>query len=68
AKGVTVNPKLLELSKKTLVNFIQKYKVEIIAIGNGTASRETESFVAEVINENHLDVKYVVVSEAGASV
>lgn len=67
-KGVTVNPKLLELSKKTLVNFIQKYKVEIIAIGNGTASRETESFVAEVINENHLDVKYVVVSEAGASV
>ena len=68
AKGVTVNPKLLELSKKTLVNFIQKYKVEIIAIGNGTASRETESFVAEVNNENHLDVKYVVVSEAGASV
>lgn len=68
AKGVTVNPKLLELSKKTLVNLIQKYKVEIIAIGNGTASRETESFVAEVINENHLEVKYVVVSEAGASV
>lgn len=68
SKGASVDPRLLERSKKTLVDFITKYKVEIIAIGNGTASRETESFVAEVINENHLTAKYVVVSEAGASV
>ncbi len=68
AKGVVVNPKLLELSKKTLIQLINKYHVEIIAIGNGTASRETESFIAEVIKENHLEAKYVVVSEAGASV
>lgn len=68
SKGAVVQPKLLEASKKTLLSLIQKYKVEIIAIGNGTASRETESFIAEVIKENHLDAKYVVVSEAGASV
>ncbi len=68
AKGASIDPKLLEKSKKTLVDFITKYKVEIIAIGNGTASRETESFIAEVIKENALTAKYVVVSEAGASV
>lgn len=68
SKGATVDPKILERSKKTIIDLIQKYKVEIIAIGNGTASRETESFIAEVINENHLSAKYVVVSEAGASV
>ena len=59
---------LVEGSKRTIVNLIKKYNVDIIAIGNGTASRETESFIAEVINENHLDTKYVIVSEAGASV
>ncbi|MDE6661601.1 MAG: RNA-binding transcriptional accessory protein [Anaeroplasmataceae bacterium] len=68
AKGATIDPRVLEKSKKTIVDLITKYKVEIIAIGNGTASRETESFIAEVINENHLTAKYVVVSEAGASV
>ncbi|MCM1556619.1 MAG: RNA-binding transcriptional accessory protein [Anaeroplasma bactoclasticum] len=68
AKGASVDPKVLERSKKTIIDLITKYKVEIIAIGNGTASRETESFIAEVINENHLPAKYVVVSEAGASV
>lgn len=68
SKGSTVDPRLLEKSKKTLVDFIGKYKVEIIAIGNGTASRETESFIAEVIQEYKLTAKYVVVSEAGASV
>ena len=55
-------------SKKKIVELIKKYNVEIIAIGNGTASRETESFIAEVIKENNLDTKYVIVSEAGASV
>ena len=68
SKGSTVDPKVLERSKKVIVDFVKKYKVEIIAIGNGTASRETESFIAEVINENKFDCKYVVVSEAGASV
>ncbi|MDE6241861.1 MAG: RNA-binding transcriptional accessory protein [Anaeroplasmataceae bacterium] len=68
AKGATIDPRVLEKSKKTIIDLITKYKVEIIAIGNGTASRETESFIAEVINENHLPAKYVVVSEAGASV
>lgn len=68
AKGASIDPRVLEHSKKTIIDLITKYKVEIIAIGNGTASRETESFIAEVINENHLSAKYVVVSEAGASV
>src|SRR5690554_3862993 len=47
---------------------INKYKVELIAIGNGTASRETESFVANLIREAKFDVSYVIVNEAGASV
>jgi uncharacterized protein len=47
---------------------IEKYAIEIIAIGNGTASRETEAFVAQLIKEFNLDVKYVIVNEAGASV
>ncbi|MDE5565599.1 MAG: helix-hairpin-helix domain-containing protein, partial [Anaeroplasmataceae bacterium] len=68
SKGSSVDPKLLEKSKKDILDLISRYKVEIIAIGNGTASRETESFIAEIIKENHLDTKYVVVSEAGASV
>jgi uncharacterized protein len=68
SKGAVVDPRLLEKSKKTIVDLIKKYKVEIIAIGNGTASRETESFIADVIKENKLTSKYVIVSEAGASV
>ena len=68
SKGSTVDEKVLLKSKKTVVDFILKYKVEIIAIGNGTASRETERFIAEIIKENKLPCKYVVVSEAGASV
>ncbi len=54
--------------EKILLSMIQKYKIEIIAIGNGTASRETEGFIANLIQKNHLDVQYVIVSEAGASV
>ena len=57
-----------EGSEKKLLELINDYNVNIIAIGNGTASRESESFVAEVINKNKLDVKFVLVSEAGASV
>jgi uncharacterized protein len=55
-------------SKAKLLNMIRKYDVKIVAIGNGTASRESEKMVAELINENKLDVAYAIVSEAGASV
>lgn len=67
-KGAMVNSDLLEKSKRIIVDLVKKYNVEIIAIGNGTASRETESFIAEVIKENKLSSKFVIVSEAGASV
>ena len=55
-------------SKLILTNLINKYNVDIISIGNGTASRESEKMVAEMIKENKLTVKYVIVSEAGASI
>ena len=58
----------IETSKKKLLALIQKYHVQIIAIGNGTASRESEKLVAELIHEHKLDVSYAIVSEAGASV
>ena len=58
----------IETSKKKLLSLIQKYHVQIIAIGNGTASRESEKLVAELIHEYKLDVSYAIVSEAGASV
>ena len=67
-KDYVADPKLVNESKKKIVELIKTYKVEIIAIGNGTAGRETEAFIAEVIKENKLDAKYVMVSEAGASV
>ena len=68
AKGVSVDPQSVIKSEKTVLRLISKYKVEIIAIGNGTASRETESFIANVIRNNNLKISYVIVSEAGASV
>ena len=55
-------------AEKELIGLIKKHDIDIIAIGNGTASRESEAFVANMIKENKLDVKYVIVSEAGASV
>ena len=56
-------------AKETIKDLINKYKIDIIAIGNGTASRESEKLVAEAISEyKDKDVKYVIVSEAGASV
>jgi len=70
--GETIYPhppqKKYEQAKSTLLEFINKYNVNIIAIGNGTASRETELMVAELIKENNLDCHYLIVSEAGASV
>ncbi len=58
----------LQQTKKQILNLINKYKVKIIAIGNGTASRESEKLIAEIIEENKLDVAYAIVNEAGASV
>ena len=57
-----------EGAKKILLDLINKYHIDIIAIGNGTASRESEMFVAEMIKEVKHDICYVIVSEAGASV
>jgi len=58
----------VEAAKRKVKEFIQKYNVNVISIGNGTASRETESFAAEIVKEVPQDVSYMVVSEAGASV
>ncbi len=55
-------------ASKTLLGLITKYKVELIAIGNGTASRETDAFVAELIREHKLKITKVMVSESGASI
>jgi len=58
----------IKSSKDEVAKLIKKYNVDIIAIGNGTASRESEKFCAELIKENKLSCKYVIVSEAGASI
>ena len=57
-----------EGSKKKILDLINKYNIDIIAIGNGTASRESEAFVAKVIKESSKTVSYIIVNEAGASV
>ena len=67
-KPFTSNPKYLEDSKKVIVNLVTKYNVDIIAIGNGTASRESEKLCADIIKESKLNCKYIIVSEAGASI
>ena len=58
----------IEGAKKELLKLINKDEIDMIAIGNGTASRESELFVADLIKEAGRDVQYVIVSEAGASV
>lgn len=60
--------KYLEQSKVIVKNLIEKYKVDIVSIGNGTASRESEKFCADLIKEYNLNCKYVITSEAGASI
>lgn len=55
-------------AEKTLINFIKKHNVQAVAIGNGTASHETEEFYAQINEKNRLNIGYMVVSEAGASV
>ena len=58
----------IEMSKKTLKDLCTRYPIQLIAIGNGTASRESEQFVANFIHETKLPIEYIMVSEAGASV
>lgn len=71
-EGETIYPhppqKRMDGAKKTIVDLIKRYKVELISIGNGTASRETEQMVAELIAENKLQCHYLITNEAGASV
>ena len=58
----------IKTSSKKVLELIKKYKISSIAIGNGTASRETANFVDELIKKENLDVNYAIVSEIGASV
>ena len=58
----------IEESKKKVLELIEKYDIDIIAIGNGTASRESEAFIVDTIKDAKKKVEYVIVSEAGASV
>ena len=57
-----------EEAKKIVLDILNKYKIDVIAIGNGTASRESESFIASLIKEADHKVEYIIVNEAGASV
>lgn len=57
-----------EKSKKVVLDLIEKYNIDIIAIGNGTASRESETFIADTIKSAKRNVSYIIVNEAGASV
>ena len=67
-KPFVSNNKYIGQSETIVKNLIVKYNVDIIAIGNGTASRESEKFIADLIKKNNLNCKYVIVSEAGASI
>lgn len=58
----------IEGATKSLIELIEKYKVNIIALGNGTASRESEKFIADIIKKINRKIYYAIVSEAGASV
>ncbi|AXI11081.1 RNA-binding transcriptional accessory protein [Oceanobacillus zhaokaii] len=55
-------------SEKIVTELVKKFDIELIAIGNGTASRETEHFISDVIANNQLNIPYIIVNEAGASV
>lgn len=71
AKGVMYpHPPVAKIkeAERIFVDMIQKYDIALVAIGNGTASRETEQFVAKMIKEHELNIQYIIVNEAGASV
>ncbi|OIK19777.1 Tex family protein [Bacillus amyloliquefaciens] len=55
-------------AQKKIKQLLDRYEVEVVAIGNGTASRETEQFIVDVLKETERDIYYVIVNEAGASV
>ncbi|MGD9604924.1 MAG: Tex family protein [Bacilli bacterium] len=63
-----VSDERTESSIKTILNLIEKHGIEVIAIGNGTASRETESFIADALRLANREVYYIIVNEAGASI
>lgn len=65
---ITIDDKAKAKSAEKLLHYIKKYSVNLISIGNGTASYETEEFVAQLINEHKLNVHYLITNEAGASV
>ena len=65
---ITMNEEKKSASATKVLHYIQKYNVDLISIGNGTASYETEEFVANLIHENHLNIHYLITNEAGASV
>lgn len=58
----------IEEAARIIKKMVEKYRVDVIAIGNGTASRESEQFVADVLKTVNYDCKYIIISEAGASV
>ena len=63
-----INATQLNTIKAQIMMLIKKYNVDIVSIGNGTASRESEKLISEIIKEYKLNCKYVIVSEAGASI
>ncbi len=67
-KGENVPPARYQAAVDTFCDLINRYNVEVVAMGNGTASRETEAFVANTLKNIDRDVKYIIVNEAGASV
>ncbi len=71
-EGYTIYPhppqKRMTAAKETVIKLVKKYEIDLIAIGNGTAGRETEIMVADLIKENNLNCHYLIVNEAGASV
>src|SRR5690554_1230452 len=67
-KNEEVSDDKFDKSAKVVLDLIDKYGIEVIAIGNGTASRETEAFVAETLKLTDKEVHYIIVNEAGASV
>lgn len=71
-EGDTIHPhpphNEIQKSKETLCRLVKNHHVDMVAIGNGTASRETEKLVSEVIHESKLHIQYTIVNEAGASV
>lgn len=67
-KGSSPDPDSIRESEEKILRICSKYKVNVIAIGNGTASRETETFIANTIKKFRLRASYIIVSEDGASV